>query len=76
MSLTLEKVARGRKYMIKEIREAGPATRLLDLGLVPETEIELIRAAPFGDPFQFKVRGFYLSLRKEEARNILVEAAD
>ncbi|MEW6275490.1 MAG: FeoA family protein [Bacillota bacterium] len=76
MPLTLEKAVRGKKYLIREIRQSGPALRILDLGLVPDTEIELVRVAPFGDPGQYKVRGFYLSLRKEEARNILVEAAE
>jgi len=76
MPLTLEKAVRGKKYLIREIRQSGRDLRILDLGLVPDTEIELVRVAPFGDPGQYKVRGFYLSLRKEEARNILVEAAE
>lgn len=74
MPLTLEKAVRGKQYLIKEIRGGGPVLRVLDLGLVPGTVIEFIRCAPFGDPGQYKVRGFYLSLRKEEARHILVEA--
>lgn len=76
MPFPLEKAAQGKKYLIKEIKGSGPVLRLLDLGLVPETVIELVRFAPLGDPVQFKVRGFFLSLRKDEARHILVEAAE
>lgn len=76
MPLPLEKAIPGKKYLIKEIGKAGSARRILDLGLVPDTVIEPVRVAPFGDPVQYKVRGFYLSLRKEEARHILVEAAE
>ncbi|BAY50767.1 FeoA family protein [Thermosynechococcus vestitus] len=41
--------------------------KLLAMGLTPGTELEIIRHAPLGDPTEIKVRGFHLSLRKEEA---------
>ncbi len=47
--------------------------RLLEMGLVPNTLFEVIRVAPLGDPFEIKVRGYFLSLRKEEAKSIEVE---
>jgi ferrous iron transport protein A len=74
--VTLEKTTSGKKYLIKDILEAGPFRRVLDLGIVPGTIIEMIRTAPFGDPVQFKARGFHFFLRKEEARHILVEVAE
>ena len=46
--------------------------RLLELGLVVGTEVELVRFAPLGDPVEIKVRGYHLSLRKHEAEQILV----
>ena len=46
--------------------------RLLELGLVAGTEVELVRFAPLGDPVEIKVRGYHLSLRRHEAEQILV----
>lgn len=48
--------------------------RLLDMGLVAGTEVEVERVAPLGDPIEVKVKGYHLTLRKEEAANIQVEA--
>lgn len=47
--------------------------RLLDMGIVPGTEIEVIRVAPLGDPVEYLVKGYRLSLRRREAANVLVE---
>lgn len=74
--VTLEKTTSGKKYLIKEVLEAGSFQRVLDFGIVPGAVIEMIRTAPLGDPVQFKARGFHFSLRKEEARHILVEVAE
>jgi Fe2+ transport system protein FeoA len=47
--------------------------RSLDMGVIPGAEIEVERVAPLGDPIEIKVKGYHLSLRKEEAANIYVE---
>ena len=47
--------------------------KLLDMGLTPGAKIEVIKVAPLGDPVDIKVRGYHLSLRKEEALGISVE---
>jgi ferrous iron transport protein A len=47
--------------------------RLLELGLVPGTRVELLRVAPLGDPLELLVRGASLSIRKAEAAAIAVE---
>ena len=47
--------------------------RILDMGLVPQTRVEVQRVAPLGDPIEVKVKGYFLSLRKEEAANVYVE---
>lgn len=44
--------------------------RLLEMGLTAGTRITLIKRAPTGDPLQFRVRGFHLSLRKAEAGRV------
>ena len=46
--------------------------RLLEMGLIPGTSVQLIRRAPFGDPLALRVRGYDLSLRTAEARLIQV----
>ena len=47
--------------------------RLLDMGLIPKTAVRVEKIAPLGDPIELRVRGYALSLRKEDARNIQVE---
>ena len=46
---------------------------LLDMGLIPKTAVRVEKVAPLGDPLELRVRGYSLSLRKEDARNITVE---
>lgn len=46
--------------------------RLLEMGLLTGTLIELVRFAPLGDPVEIKIRGYHLSLRRHEADLILV----
>jgi len=46
--------------------------RLMEMGLLVGTRVELIRFAPMGDPVEIKVRGYNLTLRRHEAQNILV----
>ena len=53
--------------------DADAARRLMDLGLIRGTTVEVVRAAPLGDPLEVKVRGFMLTLRRAEAEHITVE---
>ena len=46
--------------------------RLLEMGLTVGAEFEVVRFAPLGDPMEIKVRGYHLSLRKNEAVGILI----
>lgn len=46
--------------------------RLMEMGLLVGTKVELVRFAPLGDPVEIKVRGYNLTLRKQEAEQILV----
>ncbi len=47
--------------------------RLLEMGLLVGTSIELVRFAPLGDPVEIKLRGYHLTLRKHEAEQIIVK---
>lgn len=55
-----------------QIPPAGRA-RLMEMGLLVGTAVELVRFAPLGDPVEIKVRGYHLTLRKSEAERILVQ---
>jgi ferrous iron transport protein A len=50
--------------------------RLLSMGLTPGTEFLVTRVAPMGDPVEISLRGFSLSLRRDEAAMLLVEPVD
>ena len=70
----LSELKRGERGRILKIGSVGGLhRRLLDMGLVSGSEIEMERVAPMGDPIEIKVKGYNLSLRKEEAASIQVE---
>lgn len=47
--------------------------RLVEMGLLPGSEIRLVKAAPFQGPLELKVRNYYVSIRHQDARRIQVE---
>ncbi|MFM8442053.1 MAG: ferrous iron transport protein A [Methylococcus sp.] len=65
----------GERARVVGFTEGGKAYRrkLLSLGLTPGVEIAVIRLAPLGDPVEIRVRGFALSLRKDEAEALQLE---
>ncbi len=70
----LSELKRGEKGKIVRIGGGGRVhRRLLDMGVVTGTEVEMERVAPLGDPIEVKIKGYHLSLRKEEASSIQVE---
>lgn len=63
----------GSKGRVAELRiPAQDKPRLMEMGLLVGTPVELIRFAPLGDPVEIKVRGYHLTLRRHEAEQILV----
>ena len=70
---TLDTLAPGAHARVTGFRGDLPA-RLLEMGLVPGTEVEVVRLAPLGDPMELKVRGFLLSVRKDEAAHVEVRS--
>jgi ferrous iron transport protein A len=69
----LTSVALGSRATVAEIKlppESRP--RLMEMGLLVGTPVELVRFAPLGDPVEIRVRGYNLTLRKHEAEQILV----
>ena len=71
---TLAELQTGQRGLIKKIRARGSLKkRLTEMGLVPGAVVEIERIAPMGDPFEVKVRGYHLSLRREEVKRVEVE---
>lgn len=63
----------GDRALVQRVHGAPDfARRMCELGLVPGTEIRMIRRAPFGDPLEFVVRGTHFSIRRDEAEGIRV----
>lgn len=50
--------------------------RLLDMGLTPKTQVTVQKVAPMGDPIELRLRGYELTLRLDDAREIALEAPD
>ncbi|WP_455581468.1 FeoA family protein [Dysosmobacter sp.] len=75
--MTLDTLPLGREAVITAVGGAGALRlRLLDMGLIPKTAVRVEKIAPLGDPIELRVRGYALSLRKEDARNIQVEVRE
>lgn len=74
---TLADLPPGEKATIQRLRATGAfARRLRDMGLVPGSLVSVIKKAPLGDPIEVKVKGYNLSLRREEAAYIEVEVEE
>jgi ferrous iron transport protein A len=58
-----------------DVQSQALSRRLVDLGFAPGTDIEVVRKAPAGDPFVYRVRGYEICLRSRQASTILVEVA-
>ena len=71
--MTLDKVAMGDTVKIARLNGAGPVKRrIMDMGLTRGTEVTVRKIAPLGDPIELTVRGYELSIRKDEAAAIEV----
>ena len=73
-SQPLTSLAVGSAGTVSEIKVPVESRgRLLEMGLLVGTPVELVRFAPLGDPVEIKVRGYHLTLRKNEAEQIWVK---
>ena len=72
--VTLDDLATGEKARVVKINARGPfKKRLLEMGFVQDTIVEVIKYAPLKDPVEYRVKGYHVSLRHEEAQKILVK---
>lgn len=66
-----------RGIILRVGSENGPVKRrLVDMGLTPGTEVLVRKIAPLGDPIEVNLRGYELSLRKEDARQIALAVGE
>ena len=73
--MTIDDLKIGQSGTIAQVGGEGALRlRFLDMGLIPGTVVKLQKIAPMGDPIQIQVRGYELTIRREDARRItLVE---
>ncbi|MDD5440253.1 MAG: FeoA family protein [Candidatus Omnitrophica bacterium] len=64
---------KGTCRVVKVSGEKAIKKRLLEMGFVRGTEIYVKKVAPLADPMELVLKGFHLSLRREEAKDVLVE---
>lgn len=71
--MTLAQIKPGHGGIITQIGGEGALRRhLLDMGLTPNTRIQVRKVAPMGDPIELSLRGYVLTLRAEDAEKITV----
>ena len=74
MQKNMSEFAIGETGRIVKVEGEGKVRhRLFDMGLTPGAEVYLRKKAPMGDPLEFTIRGYELSLRKDEAQFVLCE---
>lgn len=72
--ITLDTLNEGQKARILDVSgEDAISVRLMEMGLTDGEEIEHLGCAPLGDPIEFLIRGYRLSLRSAEAHRVIVE---
>lgn len=74
---TLEQLGIGEQAKVLTIHGEGPLRRrLMDMGLTKNVVVTVIKLAPLGDPIEINLRGYQLSLRKNEAAYVVVEKVE
>ena len=69
--MTLDQFPLNRETTILHVGGEGALRcRLLDMGLIPKTKITVTKVAPMGDPIELRLRGYTLTIRMDDAKNI------
>lgn len=69
----LNDIKPGQRARVKELTAQGSIRRrLLDIGLVEDTEVECLGKSPLGDPCAYLIRGAVIAIRSEDCRDILI----
>ena len=71
---TLKDVKCGQTVRVKKIQGEGPVRRrIMDMGITKGREIDVRKVDPLGDPVEINIRGYELTLRKNDAEMVIVE---
>ena len=71
---SLSDLKQGDRGVIRQVKGGGPfRRRLLEMGFLPGTVVLIKKYAPLNDPIEFVLKGYHVSLRREEAQFVLVE---
>ena len=71
---TLKELRIGESGIIEHMKVSGALKRrFMDMGITKGTEVKVIKIAPLGDPIEIEIRGYNLSVRKEDADNIEIK---
>ncbi|MDO4492516.1 MAG: ferrous iron transport protein A [Clostridia bacterium] len=71
--MKLSELTTGKSAVITKVAGEGSLRlRLLDMGIIPKTKVTLVKVAPMGDPIEIRLRGYELTLRKEDAACITI----
>lgn len=73
MSIKLSEISAGKTVVVKSVVKDEIFLKLMEMGCVPGEMIMVDQIAPLGDPISIRIAGYHLSLRINEAENILVE---
>ena len=74
MKLTLKDTKPGMVVRINSVGSSQLKQRLMTMGLIPGTRVEVLNSAPLGDPIAIRLRSYNLALRRDDAANIEVSA--
>lgn len=72
--MTLDKLPLGKSAIITKVNGQGALRhRLLDMGITPHTKVMVRKVAPMGDPIELYLRGYELTIRIDDAKNIEIK---
>ena len=72
--MTLKEAKPGMKLRVLDLKQSKLKQRLMTMGLIPGTEVRVLRSAPFGDPIAIGLRAYNLAMRREDAESVEVQA--
>lgn len=71
--MTLDQLPIGQEAIITAVGGQGELRcRFLDMGLIPKTRVRMQKVAPMGDPMEIRLRGYELTIRREDAAKITI----
>ena len=75
--MTLKDLPIGKTATIRSVGGEGALRQhFLDMGLIPHGDVTMVKLAPMGDPMELQLRGYVLTLRREDARSIEIKKAE